>query len=166
MHDCMPDIFMWFLEIELRTSCLCGKHFRARAISLVFCFECSTHAQASLKNKVFYQEHSSQCYAQQCKIKIKCFKLCCIMRQLFKVHEMGAGLKCLPLLFLVLLLETESLTEPEASHLVIPVSTLHSWVTSTQELHPTFYVGARDLNSGTYADRNKCAHPLRHLPSL
>lgn len=88
------------------------------------------------------------------------------MRQLFKVHEMGAGLKCLPLLLLVLLLETESLTEPEASHLVIPVSTLHSWVTSTQELHPTFYVGARDLNLGVDPCAASVLTPLLYLPLI
>lgn len=168
MHDCIPDIFMWFLEIELRTSCLRGKQFRARAISLVFCFECSTYAQASLRNKVFYQEHSSQCYAQQCKIKINCFKLCCRMIQPFKVPEWGQDLS-------VFLYCSSSYCQRQSLSLnqklptqsfQLPVSTLHSWVTSTQELHPTFYVGARDLNSGTYADRNKCAHPLRHLPSL
>lgn len=133
--------------------------------SFLFCFECSVYAQASLRNKAgdksLLIKSIHQSIMHNCKIKNKCFKLFCGMIQPFKAHEVGCSL---PLL-LPTLLPRDKVFHWTRNCLHFSHLSLHYWVTSTQELHSTFYVGARDLNSGTHADKSKCAFPLRHLPS-
>lgn len=103
MHDCMPNIFMWFLEIELRTSCLHGKHFRVWTISLVFCFECSTYVQASLRKSLLKRSIHHSVIHNSARLKTNASSCAVEWYNHSRYMRKGRDFRCLPLLLPTLL---------------------------------------------------------------